>query len=130
MRNATLLLILAGLFLVGIIVLPGQERSPDEIAGTAQNITIENGTQIVTVRAKGGYSPRVSEVQAGIPTILRVETRGTFDCSSALTIPQLEYGVNLAPSGVTDITIPPQPSGSVIQGLCSMGMYNFSLRFL
>lgn len=36
---------------------------------------------------------------------------------------------NLPPSGTTDIEIPPQKAGAVVQGLCAMGMYNFSIKF-
>jgi len=89
----------------------------------------ENGTQIVEISARGGYSPRVTSAKAGVATTLRVKTRGTFDCSSALVIPSLGYRANLPPSGMTEIQIPPQSAGTSLRGVCVMGMYNFSINF-
>ena len=95
----------------------------------ASNVSVVEGTQIIEISAKGGYSPQLTIAQANIPTVIRVTTQGTFDCSSALTIPSLGYRTNLPPSGVTDIEIPPQTAGTTVQGLCSMGMFNFSVKF-
>ena len=93
------------------------------------NITVIDGKQIIEIDAKGGYYPRETEAQAGIPTVFRVSTNGTFDCSSALVIPKLGYSKNLPPSGKTDIEIPEQIAGTTLQGLCAMGMYGFSVNF-
>ncbi len=95
----------------------------------ASNVSVVEGTQIIEISAKGGYSPQLTIAQANIPTVIRVTTQGTFDCSSALTIPSLGYRTNLPPSGVTDIEIPPQTAGTTVQGLCSMGMFNFAVQF-
>lgn len=93
------------------------------------NVAVENGVQVIDLTAKGGYTPRSTTASADTPTILRVATNGTFDCSSALTIPSLNYAQNLPPSGTTDITIPPQPAGTKLKGMCSMGMYRFEIAF-
>ncbi len=95
----------------------------------SQNVSTDNGKQIVEVSAKGGYTPRISTAKADTPTILRIKTSSTFDCSSALRIPSLGYSKNLPPSGTTDIEIPAQAAGSTLKALCSMGMYNFSVEF-
>lgn len=95
----------------------------------SQNVSTDNGKQIIEVSAKGGYTPRVSTAKADTPTILRIKTSSTFDCSSALRIPSLGYSKNLPPSGTTDIEIPAQAAGSTLKALCSMGMYNFSVEF-
>ena len=91
------------------------------------NVSIVDGTQIVTLRAKGGYQPRVSTVKAGIPTILRVNTNGTFDCSSALRIPSMKISENLPANGTTDIALGELKPG-ILDGTCSMGMYPFELN--
>jgi plastocyanin domain-containing protein len=96
---------------------------------SSNNISIVDGKQIITIDAKGGYSPRVTTARADMPTIIKVATNGTFDCSSALTIPSLGYRTNLPPSGSTDVEVPPQKAGTTITGLCAMGMYNFSVNF-
>ncbi len=91
--------------------------------------TIENGVQIIDIAAKGGYSPRVITAKAGVPTTLRVKTRGTFDCSASLVIPKLSYQKFLTPSGTEEIAITAEQAQGTMQGLCSMGMYNFQIRF-
>ncbi|OGZ68642.1 MAG: hypothetical protein A3D44_03960 [Candidatus Staskawiczbacteria bacterium RIFCSPHIGHO2_02_FULL_42_22] len=96
---------------------------------TASNISIVDGKQIITINAKGGYLPRVTAAKAGIPTVINMKTQGTFDCSSSLTIPTLNWRNNLPPSGETLIDVPAQNPGATLQGICSMGMYNFSINF-
>lgn len=116
-------------FIIGIgILFLGTGGIEKEIAGNS-NVRIENGAQVVAVTAKGGYAPSNSVAKANTETVLQVTTRGTFDCSSALVIPSIGYRTNLPPSGVTNIAIPPQKPGTVLQGTCSMGMYNFAINF-
>ena len=93
------------------------------------NVSIVGGSQIIEISAKGGYSPQNITAKAGTPTTLKIKTSGTFDCSSSLTIPKLGYQTNLPPSGETVVDVPPQKAGSTLTGLCSMGMYSFTIRF-
>jgi plastocyanin domain-containing protein len=93
------------------------------------NVSIENETQIITIRAKGGFSPEKTTARAGIPTILRFETNGTFDCSSSVRIPELKISKNLPLSGETDIDIG-VPKAALLQGFCAMGMYPFEIEFI
>lgn len=93
------------------------------------NVSLVDGKQVITINAKGGYAPKVTTAKAGIPTVIKVDTQGTFDCSSALTIPSLGYRKNLPPSGETLIDVPPQKTGTSMRGLCAMGMYNFTVNF-
>lgn len=93
------------------------------------NVKMEGEKQIVEINAKGGYSPSKTSAKAGVSTIIRVITNGTYDCSSALRIKSLGYSKNLPATGTTDIEVPPQTSGSTIKALCSMGMYNFTVQF-
>lgn len=94
----------------------------------AANVTVIDGQQIITINAKGGYSPATTIAQAGLPTTLRVATNGTFDCSSAMRIPSLNIKQSLPSSGTTDISLG-TPTASNVNGTCSMGMYNFNLTF-
>src|SRR3989344_3024892 len=91
--------------------------------------TIVDGIQYVDISAKGGYSPRVIEAKAGMPTVLRMKTSGTFDCSASLVLPKLSYQKFLQPSGTEEISISSEQAQGTLQGLCSMGMYNFQIRF-
>ena len=103
-------------------------RSSGE-GGSSATATIVDGVQYVDISAKGGYSPRVVTAKAGIPTVLRVKTSGTFDCSASLVIPKLSYQKFLQPSGTEEISIPSEKAQGTMQGLCSMAMYNFQIRF-
>ena len=88
-----------------------------------------NGKQVLEVTAKGGYTPKELNAKANIETVLKITTKNTFDCSSALVIPTLNIKKNLPPSGTTDIAIPPQKAGTKISAACSMGMYAFEISF-
>ena len=87
-----------------------------------------DGKQIIEMTAKGGYEPNKSVAKAGVPTILRFDTNGTFDCSSSVRIPSLNISQNLPISGKTDIDIGVQKVGN-FQGTCGMGMYPFEVKF-
>lgn len=118
--------------LVGGALLYAGAGGPDDaprVANNANNVSIVDGKQVIAITAKGGYSPRVTNAKAGIPTVIKMDTRGTFDCSSSLAIPSIGYRNNLPPSGETEIELPPQKAGTSMRGLCAMGMYNFSINF-
>ena len=104
-------------------------RSSGASQGSA-TATIVDGVQYVDISAKGGYSPRIVTAKAGMPTVLRMKTRGTFDCSASLVIPALSYQKFLQPSGTEEISITAEQAQGTLQGLCSMGMYNFQIQFL
>lgn len=124
-----ILSIVAVIILVGAGALLSNNTDSSNTQNAPENATVVDGKQIIEIDAKGGYSPRLTKAKAGVPTVIKVKTRGTFDCSSALTIPSIGYRTNLPPSGETEIELPAQPAGSTLQGLCSMGMYNFQIRF-
>ncbi len=96
---------------------------------SVQNVEIRDGIQYVTIAAKAGYSPEISTAKAGIPTKLVVETNGTYDCSAALVIRSIGYQKILPQTGEEIIDLG-TPQAGVIQGLCSMGMYNFAVNFI
>ncbi len=93
------------------------------------NVITGDNKQTITIKAKGGYEPRNTTAKADTATTLKIQTNGTFDCSSSLVIPSLKYRKNLPPTGETTVEIQPQKSGTSIRGLCSMGMFNFTLNF-
>ncbi len=129
MKGTLIATLIAGALIVGAVWLSADSKTaPSDQAG-GNNVAVVDGVQVIDIIAKGGYSPRLTMAKAGMPTVLKMNTRGTFDCSSALVIPAVNYREFLPPSGVTEITIPPQEAGSKIEGLCSMGMYSFVLNF-
>lgn len=104
------------------------EISSTENSNSENNVSIEDGKQIITIDVRGGYNPRVSTAKAGIPTILRFKTNGSFGCASSIYLPSMNYRNNLPLSGKTDIPLPTQSVGT-FRGMCGMGMYNFVINF-
>lgn len=95
---------------------------------SVNNVSIIDGKQIIEITAKGGYTPRKSIAKAGIPTILRFNTNGTFDCSSSVRIPSMNIFKSLPQRGTTDIDLRTQKIGT-LNGSCGMGMYPFEISF-
>ncbi len=129
--NKTISIIITIVLIIGIgIVFFGQSREDSDSTGdqSAQNVEIRDGVQYVTITARGGYSPKVSPAQANIPTKLIVKTNGTYDCSAALVIRSIGYQKILPQTGEEIIDLG-TPEKGMLQGLCSMGMYNFVVNF-
>ena len=128
-KTTAILTLVAAILIGGVIILSSGGKDSNTNTASANNVSIVDGKQIITISAKGGYSPKVTSAKSGMPTVIKMDTNGTFDCSSVLTIPSLGYRNNLPPSGETAIDVPPQQSGTTMRGLCAMGMYNFAVNF-
>jgi plastocyanin domain-containing protein len=119
--------VIVGLLIVSQVFMSGGSGAvQNDLAGP---VVIENGVQIITIAAKGGFSPQSIEAQSGIPTELRVMTNGTYDCSSTLIIPALGYDEILQPTGTETITLSADQAQGTLDGTCGMGMYNFEIAF-
>ena len=92
------------------------------------NVSIVDGKQIIEINTKGGYSPKLSEAKAGMPTTLRFKTNGTFDCSSSVRLSSMNISKILPNTGSTDIDLGTQKLGT-LSGTCGMGMYGFAIEF-
>lgn len=127
--NKPALIIIALIIGTGIVLL-GQSKTTTNSTGTqpSENVEMRGGVQYVTISARGGYSPRVTTAEANIPTKLIVKTNGTYDCSRALVIRSIGYQKILPQTGEEIIDLGSPKSGT-LQGLCSMGMYNFAVVF-
>ncbi|MGB3072893.1 MAG: cupredoxin domain-containing protein [Candidatus Moraniibacteriota bacterium] len=121
------LIVATAVIFLGYLLLQMGGATPQDQSVSVSNVSIVDGQQIVEISAKAGYTPRVSQVKAGLPTVLRVDTQGTFDCSSQIRVPSLDISRSLPPSGVTDIALGTLEPG-VLQGTCGMGMYPFELN--
>ncbi len=128
-RNLTAIVILAIGALFSILILAVIGQNPEDDSVENQNVFIENGKQVIEIVAKGGFRPRVTQAKSGMPTVLRIKTNNTFDCSSTIVIPALQYRARLESSGITEVEIPMQPAGKNIRGICAMGMYGFNIQF-
>ena len=126
--KATIVSIVVAVVLIGGAFVLTRGNSGTDNSASANNVSIVDGKQIIEIRAKGGYQPRKSIAKAGMPTILRFNTAGTFDCSSSVRIPSLNISKGLPQSGSTDIDIGTEKPGT-LQGSCGMGMYPFEIEF-
>ncbi|MFA6257959.1 MAG: cupredoxin domain-containing protein [Candidatus Paceibacterota bacterium] len=120
------ILIALALIVAAFMIAKGGERAP--VSNNENNVSVVDGKQIIDLTAVGGYSPEKSVAKAGIPTTLRFNTNGTFDCSSSVRIPSLNVSKNLAPAGITEIDLG-IPKEGIMRGSCSMGMYPFEIDF-
>jgi len=126
--KATVLSVIIAVVLIGGALAFSNGGDGAEQAASANNVTVIDGKQIIEIRAKGGYQPRKSIAKAGIPTILRFNTNGTFDCSSSVRIPSMNISKMLPQTGSTDIDIG-NPQVAILKGMCGMGMYPFEVDF-
>ncbi|HEY4498768.1 MAG TPA: hypothetical protein VJH94_01760 [Candidatus Paceibacterota bacterium] len=127
--KATIISVCIALALIAGSLLFSGGGSPDGSPSDSGTSVLVDGTQVIEIIARGGYSPRIIRAKAGIPLVIKMKTQSTFDCSSALSIPSIGYRANLPSSGITDIEVPAQETGFVLQGLCAMGMYRFQVVF-
>ena len=129
MKSTVISIIVAVVLIAGAFILTKGNSSPETNTNIAQNnVTVVDGKQIIEIHAKGGYQPRKSIAKAGMPTVLRFDTSGTFDCSSSVRIPSMNISKVLPQTGSTDIDIGTQQVAT-LQGTCGMGMYPFEVNF-
>ncbi len=121
--------IVAVILIVGAFVFTGGGVGDSTSIVSANNVSIVDGKQIIEINAKGGYQPRKSVAKAGIPTVIRFQTTGTFDCSASVRVPSLSISKMLPMTGTTDIDIGSGKIGT-LKGSCGMGMYPFEVEFL
>lgn len=126
MNKTALIIITIGLVVAMGVVMTGK---PSQDSSSGQNVEIKDGIQYVTITAKGGYFPNISTAKAGIPTKLIMKTSGAYDCSASLVIRSIGYQKILPQTGETEIDIGTKKAGETLQGVCGMGMYNFSINF-
>jgi hypothetical protein len=129
----TLVLIIA--LAVGIVYFLKGSSSVSNIDNTltgslTSNVSDESDKQVITLAAKGGFTPELTVAKADKASVLKLDTKNTFDCSSTLSIPALGVQKNLPSTGSTIIDIPAQKAGTKLAGTCSMGMYSFSVTFV
>ncbi len=135
-KNALIIISLGLVVAIGIIFIGGPKEdninktnTDNTSIGQTQNVEIKDGVQYITIKAKGGYLPRVSSAKSGIPTKLIVNTNGTYDCSLSLVIKAIGYQKILPQTGEEIIDLGVPKAGIPIIGVCGMGMYSFKINF-
>ena len=127
MKLTIISILIAVLLIGGIIIFSGNNSSTTNSI-SVNNVSITDGKQIIEIGVKGGYNPTKSIAKAGIPTVLRFVTNGTFDCSSSVRIPSMNISKILPQTGTTDIDVGTGQLGT-LSGTCGMGMYRFQVDF-
>ncbi len=128
-KNVIISIVVSIVLIGGTLYFVSDKSTSSGSGGATQNTEIRDGVQYVNITAKGGYSPRSSQVKAGIPTKLVVKTDGTYDCTASLVVRSVGFQKILQPTGEEIIDLGTPKSGEKIQGVCGMGMYNFALNF-
>lgn len=126
MKTAFYILVIGAI--AASIIMLGKGGGTEADTPSLNNVSIVDGVQIIDIRARGGYQPRDSIAQAGMPTILRFNTGGSFDCSAAVRIPSKNISTYLSRTEPTDIDIGTPEIGKM-DGMCAMGMYRFAVEF-
>ena len=118
---------------IGIIWLLVGTNSNDISSQSANNylntVSQQNDEQHIRILARSGYTPNKITAKSNQHTILEIETKGTYDCSSSISIPKLSYRNHLPATGVTNIEIPANMAQNSIEILCGMGMYRATINF-
>ena len=130
MQKNTIISIVVSVALIGgaLYLVSDRTASSDGRVPHSQNVEVKDGVQYVIITAKGGYSPRVTEIKGGLPTKLVVKTDGTYDCSASLAVRSVGFQKILQPTGEEVIDLGTPKAGDEVQGVCGMGMYNFQIK--
>lgn len=93
---------------------------------TAQG-TLQGGVQRATITVKGGYSPDVVTVQAGVPTILNFDRQETGECTSHVVFGDLGLDAMLPGNTATEVRLPALKAGDY-PFACGMNMVHGLLK--
>jgi uncharacterized protein len=104
------------------------KTSQAELASSAP-IPQSDGVTLYLSAGNSGYAPKVLHARANTPITLNLLTDQTYSCSRSFVIPSLGVEKLLPSSGEETISIPSQPSGTVMAFTCSMGMYTGQIVF-
>ncbi len=73
--------------------------------------SLDNGIQVVNVTVKGGYSPDVIEVVAGVPVRILFDRQESGDCSSRVVFPDFKVNQALTAFETTSVEFTPAEAG-------------------
>ncbi len=93
------------------------------------SIPQSDGVTLYLSAGNSGYAPRVLHARADTAITLNLVTNQTYSCSRSFVIPALGVEKLLPSSGTETVSIPAQPSGTVMRFTCSMGMYTGEIIF-
>lgn len=88
---------------------------------------IEDGVQLVRVGVKGGYSPDLIEVRAGVPVRMLFDRQEAGDCSSRVVMPDFKVNQLLPAYATTAVEFVPREEGD-FRFACGMNMISGTLH--
>lgn len=107
-----------------------QQSNDDNSFSSIENVVTEkDGIQYINILARGGYNPSKIKAKAGVKTKLVFQTKGTYDCSSAVYIPKLDYRTQLPANGSTIVDVPAEKARDNFDIVCAMGMFRAEIDF-
>ncbi len=122
--------VVLGLGIVWVLASGNNSEKNNKTLSLSVNPLVQQGNeQRIKILARGGYTPNQVTAAANKDTVLEIETKGTYDCSSSISIPALNYRTNLPPTGTTEIKISAAQAKDSIEILCGMGMYSSTINF-
>ncbi|KAA8823343.1 HAD family hydrolase [Bifidobacterium reuteri] len=89
--------------------------------------TVTDGKQHATITVKGGYSPSVVNMKAGMPINLTFDRQETGECTSHVVFGDLGLDAMLPGNTRTDVQLPALPAGDY-PFACGMNMVHGSLH--
>jgi len=92
----------------------------------ARRAEIVGGIQQVTITVKGGYSPNVVRVRAGMPVRLNFDRQESGDCTSRVVLPEYALSKTLPPFGTASLEFTPDDAGE-FGFACGMNMVQGTL---
>ena len=88
---------------------------------------LEEGVQLVRVSVKGGYSPDLIEVRAGVPVRMLFDRQEAGDCSSRVVMPDFKVNQLLPAYATTAVEFVPSKEGD-FRFACGMNMISGTLH--
>ncbi len=88
---------------------------------------LEDGVQVVRVGVKGGYSPDLVEVRAGVPVRMLFDRQETGECTSRVVIPGFRINQLLPAHATTAVEFLPDAEGDY-RFACGMNMVDGRVR--
>ncbi len=94
---------------------------------TSSRAKVDDGVQVASIVVKGGYSPSLVEVQAGMPVRLLFDRQESGDCSSRVVFPDFKINQALPAHATTAVEFTPTAPGDY-EFACGMNMLHGRLR--
>ncbi|WP_081747457.1 heavy metal translocating P-type ATPase [Arthrobacter sp. Br18] len=92
----------------------------------AEVALVRAGVQVADISVRGGYSPDLIRVTAGIPVQLRFDRQDNSDCTSRVVFPDLRKSASLAAFDTTTVDLMIEEPGEYPWG-CGMNMLHGTL---